>query len=105
MREINHSRRISLGPQNGHLLAREMFHVEQFGGVSVPRGTLRESMNRKLPGVPRGTFCKTCVSRTLWDGSMWNTLKDYQLNFVEGSPAYSSNSVWQQRNVLLGSLH
>jgi len=29
------------------LLARVMFHVEhKFGGVNVPRGTLRENMNR-----------------------------------------------------------
>ena len=88
------------------LLARVMFHVEhKFGGVNVPRGTLRENMNRKLPSVPRGTFCKTCVPEPCGTGSMWNTLRDYQLNFVERIAAYSSNSVWQQRNVFLGSLH
>ena len=71
-----------------------MFHVEH----------LRDYMDRKLPVFHVERFVRRAFPN-LWDGSMWNTSRDYQLNFVERIAAYSSNSVWQQRNVFLGSLH
>ena len=36
---------------------------------------------------------------------MWKHFERLAAELVERIAAYSSNSVWQQRNVFLGSLH